>query len=76
MNLEIVTWRDAYFSTDQGEKSYKDYLVQTVGWTKETKRFLVIRGEKLPHKEGYRAITKVPVENIIDRQILERKKKT
>ena len=69
MTIELVTWRDAYFETDQ-EKKRKDYPVRTVGWVKETKRFLVVRSEKLPKKEGYRAITFIPLENVLNRKAL------
>lgn len=67
MSLELVIWRDAFFSTDESEKKRKDYLVKTVGWTKAEKKFLVVRSERLPGKEGWRAITRIPWDMIIKR---------
>jgi hypothetical protein len=70
MRLEIVTWRDAYFDQDVPDKQRKDYLVQTVGWTNRKGRFLRVRGERLPGKEGWRSITNIPIENVVERKEL------
>lgn len=70
MRLEIVTWRDAHFDTDEPVKPRKDYLVRTVGWTEEEKRFLVVRSERLPKGEDprWRAVTRIPWGMIISRK--------
>ena len=70
MKLQMVIWRDAYFDQDTPEKPRKDYLVKTVGWVKKEGRFLVIRSEKLPYGEGFRAITRVPLGNVVERRDL------
>lgn len=72
MTLELVTWRDAFFEQDELRQDVpkKDYLVQTVGWTKTEKNFLAIRSERLPRKEGWRAVTRVPHAMIISRVAL------
>jgi hypothetical protein len=69
MTLELVIWRDAYFDTDPPSKDRPDFIVQTVGWTKEEENFLAIRSEKLPKTEDprWRAITHVPWGMIIKR---------
>ena len=71
MKLQIVTWRDAYFDTDMPDKPRKDYLVQTAGWVKRRGKFLVVYSEKLPDKEGWRAITHIPIENVVRRRTLK-----
>lgn len=71
VSLEIVTWRDAHFDIDEPSKPRKDFIVKTVGWTKERKRFLTIRSEKLPHGDGYRAVTNIPWGMVIARTPLK-----
>jgi len=68
--LELVTWRDAYFDQDTPDKPRKDYLVQTVGWTNTKGRFLRVRSERLPSREGWRAITNIPLANVVERKEL------
>lgn len=71
MSLEIVTWRDAHFEVDEPAKPRKDFLVKTVGWTKETKRFLLVRSEKLPKGDGFRAVTSIPWDMVQSRTQLK-----
>jgi hypothetical protein len=72
VTLEVVTWRDAHFDTDEPVKPREDFLVQTVGWVREEKNFLVVRGEKLPKGEDprWRAVTRIPWGMIIKREKL------
>lgn len=69
MRLQIVTWRDAYFDLEEPGSPRKDYLVKTVGWTKKKGRWLVVHSEKLPDG-GWRAISRVPLENVVERRDL------
>jgi len=71
MKLQIVTWRDAYFDIDLPDNPRKDYLVQTVGWVKRKGRFLKVHSEKLPSNEGWRGITNIPIETVIQRRTLK-----
>lgn len=77
MKLQLVTWRDAHFQREEGagERPPKDYRMKTVGWTKKEGRWLVIRSEKDTDESGagWRAITRVPIENVIRRQTLRTK---
>jgi hypothetical protein len=66
--LELVTWRDAHFSMND-DHDEDDYLMQTVGWTSIDGRWLRIEGERQPDGSA-RAVTKVPLENVIDRTAL------
>jgi len=68
VRLQLVTWRDAHFHVDEPGTKSQDYLVKTVGWTKKKGRWLEIRSEKLP--DGWRAISRVPLENVVDRRDL------
>jgi hypothetical protein len=72
VKLELVTWRDAHFDTDEPVKPREDYLVRTVGWTSGEKNFLVVRSEKLPKGEDprYRAVTRIPWAMIVERKEL------
>lgn len=74
VGLELVTWRDAYFDQDEPSVRRKDYLVQTVGWTKKTKKFLVVRSEKLPKGDGYRAVSNIPWAMVVKRTRLKKVK--
>jgi len=70
--LELVTWRDAHFIGDmETDKPKRDYLCQTVGWVTEEKggKFLRITSEHTPDAD--RAVTRVPVTNIIKRKRLK-----
>jgi len=72
--IECVTWRDAYFDTDEPAKTREDFIVRTVGWTKEEKNFLAVRAEKLPKGEDprWRAVTRIPWGMVIKREKLRR----
>jgi len=63
--LEKVTWRDAHSYMDPPEKFPKDYLCHTVGWVRQEKKFLRIESERTP--ESARAVTRVPLENVVKR---------
>lgn len=67
MRLSKVYWTDAHFDQDDPDKPREKYTVQTVGWVKVKKssRFLRVKGEKLPGSDGYRAVTSIPIENVI-----------
>jgi hypothetical protein len=65
MKIELVYWRDAYF--DEEDANHDDYVVQTVGFVRETKRFLVIEHEHLPHGSGARGVTHIPHEMVLRR---------
>jgi hypothetical protein len=69
MALEMVIWRDAYFEREVPEHPRKDFLMKTVGWTKEGEKFLRIVGERGP-EGAKRAVTYVPNENVIERRRL------
>jgi hypothetical protein len=66
--LELVTWRDSHFSMND-DHDEDDYLMQTVGWVSIDGRWLRIEGERQPDGSA-RAVTKVPLENVIDRTVL------
>lgn len=68
---ELVTWRDA--NSDVSEKDWTgEYLIQTLGWTEEEGAWLKIVGERTP--DGDRAITRVPLVNVVSRQKLRIKR--
>ena len=63
-----ITWRDAYFDLDETTQR-EDFIVTTMGYlVPGLPRFVHIASEKTP--EGFRAMTHIPVENIIDREVL------
>ena len=70
MGLEIVTWRDAYFDLDE-EPPRKDCLMQTVGWTERRGRWLKIVSEQSMKGKTKRAVTHVPIENVVKRKKLK-----
>lgn len=63
--LEIVEWRDANFAIDAKDLVDGDYINATVGWVQEDGRWLRIVSEITPG--GERAITSVPMENVVRR---------
>lgn len=68
--LVLITWRDAWFDFEESDPrdAHGDYLVSTVGWLiREGPRFVSIGQEVLPHGDGFRAITHIPVSVIVDR---------
>lgn len=70
MSLEIVRWRDAHYYKDLPDSVPKDYVVKTVGWVSEDKRFLRIVSERCP--DAPRCITYVPLEGVVSRTKLRR----
>lgn len=69
--IEEVIWRDAHSADDDpGDDWAEDYLVHTVGFTSNQGRWLRIEQEHTP--DGPRAITWVPLENIVRRHRLGR----
>ena len=71
-SLEIVYWRDAHFEKDGfdvGDK--RDYIMRTVGWTKRVGRWLEIASERQPGKAYDRAVTRVPLKNVVKRRKLK-----
>lgn len=67
--LVLVTWRDAHFDLEQGGPgpARSDYLVRTAGFLlSEGPRFLSVAAEILPHDDGYRAVTHVPL-SVVER---------
>lgn len=69
--LEAVTWRDANFSFDGGDPESEDCLLITVGWTSQEGRWVVVRSEINTHTGDYRAVTRIPRENVVKRQRLK-----
>ena len=71
MPILSVLWRDAYFDEGGDDLPRTDYLVHTVGHlVADGPTFLSIAAERLP--EGpYRAITHIPLENVIQRGEVE-----
>ena len=65
--IERVTWRDAWFDFDDST-DHGDYMVETVGWVSEEGRFLRIESEHIP--DGARAVTRVPIECVANREPL------
>jgi hypothetical protein len=47
----------------------EEYLVKTVGWVKRRGRWLIIESEHTP--AGARAVTRVPIENVVKRRKLK-----
>jgi hypothetical protein len=74
VTIEVVTWRDAYFDTDEPTKIREDYIVRTVGWVREEKHFLAVSAEKLPKGEDprWRAVTRIPWGMVIKRENLRK----
>lgn len=74
--LELVEWRDANFIQDPtGDTAWdatEDYINATVGWVEEKGRWLVIVSEITPG--GERAVTRVPLENVVARKRLKVRK--
>jgi hypothetical protein len=70
LKIELIEWRDANFARDgdDWDDVNEDYICATVGWTRDTERWVVIVGEITPG--GERAVTRVPKENVITRKRL------
>lgn len=69
--LVVIRWRDAHFDFDQRDDPHEDYLVETVGWILERgDRFLTVAGERLPHDDGFRAVSHIPLVCIVTETIV------
>jgi hypothetical protein len=74
--LILVTWHDAWFDFDleDADCRHSEYLVTTVGFlVAEGPRVISIAQEVLPHGEGFRAVTHIPVALIQERHELDRR---
>ena len=61
-SLVQVMWQDAWFDFDEPDEVRDDYLVHTVGFlVSYNNRFVSVAQETLPHGDGHRAITHIPV---------------
>ena len=62
LKLVLVRWRDAWFDFEQPGGGWREqYLVHTVGFlVRETEAVVSVAQERLPGREGYRAITHIP----------------
>ena len=69
MSLELVRWRDANYSfnDDFADDEDSDYIIELVGWTKEVGRWLRVESEHLPDEDGARCVTRIPIENVVER---------
>lgn len=65
-SLVVVTWRDAYFDFDFDSRR-DDYLVRTVGFVvdSDSDTFLSVAAEELPHDDGWRAVTNIPISLVV-----------
>jgi hypothetical protein len=60
--LVQVVWQDAWFDFDEPDEARDQYLVHTVGFLiRSGPRFISVAQEILPHGDGYRAITHIPI---------------
>ena len=71
MSLELIRWRDAVFSLtdefdDDGDEPF-DYVVELVGWATLNGRWLHVESEHLPGNDGVRCVTRIPIENVVER---------
>ena len=62
LSLVLVRWRDAWFDFEQPSSGWREeYLVHTVGFlVRESDEVVSVAQERLPGREGYRAITHIP----------------
>jgi len=62
LSLVLVRWRDAWFDFEQPTSGWREeYIVHTVGFlVRETDEVVSVAQERLPAREGYRAITHIP----------------
>ena len=67
-SLELVEWRDANFARDEDDDWDGDYICATVGWTEQEDEWLRITSEITPG--GERALTRVPLVNVVQRKSL------
>ncbi len=72
-DIEVVYWRDANFSRDEDEEpsDADDFMMATVGWVSETKKWLRVASERtLTGKAGDRCITRIPIDGVVRREVL------
>jgi len=62
LSLVLVRWRDAWFDFEQPAGGWREqYLVHTVGFlVRDTDEVVSVAQERLPGREGFRAITHIP----------------
>lgn len=66
----MITWRDAH--SDLESMEYDDYLVKTVGWLIEDgPKFVGLADELLPHDNGFRGHTRIPIECVVEREVIK-----
>lgn len=61
--LVRVLWSDAWFDFEHGkeEETRRDYPVETIGFLiRDEDGVLSVAQEKLPERDGYRAVTHIP----------------
>lgn len=77
MKIELVYWRDAYFIRDDegGALPHREYIMEAVGWVDVQGKFLTIRAEKDRQTKNFRAVTRVPLECVVERIPLVREPK-
>lgn len=64
--IVAVVWTDAYFEVDEESDDNFDYCVTTYGVILGYHgKFLKLASEVLPNGEGFRAITHIPVANVL-----------
>lgn len=66
-----VFWRDAHYEFEVKNLAdlRDDYVVRTVGYiVDESPRFLTLAQEVLPGDDGWRGVTRIPVENVLSRK--------
>lgn len=62
--LLVIQWRDAFhdFESETGVMKYDDYIANTAGfYTGHDEKYLSVAQEILPHHEGYRGASHIPL---------------
>lgn len=64
-----MRWRDAHFTLNDfdDDDETAEYIVELVGWVKQTGRWLRVESEHLPGDDGVRCVTRIPIENVVER---------
>jgi hypothetical protein len=71
-DLVIVRWRDAWFDFDEPDELQDEYIVSTVGYlVRPGPRFVTVAQELLPHGDGHRALTHIPLAVVETVAVLE-----
>lgn len=62
LSLVLVRWRDAWFDMERPTGGWRGrYLVHSVGFlVRETDDVISVAQDRLPGREGYRAVTHIP----------------